>query len=166
MNDMFALEISGSWIEPILEHCHRYKNNTYVFQTKNPNRVFKYKEQRQMPDRFMLGTTIESNKHYPNISKAPAQQERYEGMLKFLGFIKFITIEPILDFDVDILVEWVEDIHPDFVNIGADSKRCNLPEPPKEKVQELIKKLQEHKITIKKKINLDRILSNDKQIRK
>ena len=157
MNDMFAEGIFDTWILYILGHCILYSNNTYVFQTKNPKRAYQFIN--QFPEKFMIGTTIESNRFYIDISKAPAPVARYEGIKNFSRVEQFITIEPILDFDVDILVAWLVDINPSFVNIGADSKNCNLPEPPKEKIQELIRQLQKYNVTIKKKVNLGRLIS-------
>ena len=79
-------------------------------------------------------------------------------MARFSGRVEnFITIEPILDFDVDILISWLSILKPNFVNIGADSKHCKLPEPSDDKIRALVAGLQERGITIKKKINLGRI---------
>ena len=47
--------------------------------------------------------------------------------------------------------------NPDFVNIGADSKNNGLPEPSKEKVLELIDRLNEF-TEVRNKKNLKRIL--------
>ncbi|KKM75536.1 hypothetical protein LCGC14_1389300 [marine sediment metagenome] len=155
MNDMFAQGISQEWIVKIFHHCKIYPNNNYVFQTKNPDRASNYMN--LFPKSFMIGTTIESNRPYPKLSDAPAPENRLRGICMFKK--TFITIEPILDFDVDVLVNWLTNIKPDFVNIGADSKQCNLPEPSKEKIWALIAALQYRKITIKKKVNLGRMLN-------
>lgn len=40
-----------------------------------------------------------------------------------------VSIEPILDFDLNVMIEWIKQLQPKFVSIGADSKRHNLPEP-------------------------------------
>jgi len=161
MNDLFAESIKYSWIQKILSHCKEYPNNTYVFQTKNPNKAFNLWEiGSYFPKDFIMGTTIESDIYYPEISSAPAPGERYLGIRKFksIGVKTFVTIEPIMEFNIDVLSVWIVDAHPDFVNIGADSKGCHLPEPSKEKILELIKILTENKIVIKQKSNLQRIL--------
>ncbi|KKN70020.1 hypothetical protein LCGC14_0434670 [marine sediment metagenome] len=157
MNDMFAQGIPGIVIQRILEHCTLYPGNKYIFQTKNPIRA--YRHTHEFPKNYMLGTTIESNRYYSGLSQAPDPVQRYEAMLKFPDVDKFITIEPILDFDVDELVKWIVNIKPSFVNIGADSKNCKLPEPSSAKVWALITALQYRKITIKKKVNLGRMLN-------
>jgi len=164
MNDMFANEIDSYWIINILEHCRKYPSNTYVFQTKNPSRAFDFIS--HFPEKFVIGTTIESNRLYENITKAPEPVLRFMGLMLFkarkvLGGKNmeiFITLEPILDFDVDALIEWFRTLQPDFINIGADSKNCHLPEPSKEKILELMSKCGEHNIPIRKKVNLTRII--------
>jgi len=155
MNDLFAEKIPSEWIYRILEHLDKYPDNLYVFQTKNPGRAALWATWRIGE---LMGTTIESNREYPEISKAPSPISRATGMMKFCGRRTFVTIEPMLDFDVEIMIAWLKEIKPGFVNIGADSKGCKLPEPPAEKVRELIAKLGEAKITIKKKTNLARLL--------
>ena len=78
-------------------------------------------------------------------------------MLSDCGFETFITIEPILDFDLNAMVDLLKQCTPEQVNIGADSGRNNLPEPSKEKVLKLISELQKFTI-INKKSNLQRLL--------
>jgi hypothetical protein len=69
----------------------------------------------------------------------------------------FITCEPILDFDIEVLANWIVNIKPVFVNIGADSKNHNLEEPSIEKVMELGKMISDAGIEVKEKRNLDRL---------
>ena len=54
---------------------------------------------------------------------------------------KFISIEPVMDFDIEVLVRWMQDIHPEIVEIGYDNYAHHLPEPPLSKTEELIKSL-------------------------
>jgi len=68
-----------------------------------------------------------------------------------------ITIEPICDFDVIPVLQVIDKIKPEFVNIGADSKGNNLPEPSWEKVIELIEGIKELGIEVREKSNLDRL---------
>jgi len=68
-----------------------------------------------------------------------------------------ITIEPILDFDIEPFLMLLRNVEPDFINIGADSGHNHLPEPKSEKIRELIKELE--KITeVRLKKNLKRLL--------
>ena len=70
----------------------------------------------------------------------------------------YVTIEPIMDFDLDKMAHYIETCLPTQVNIGADSGNNNLPEPSKEKVQALIKRLEAF-TTVKLKSNLNRIIA-------
>ena len=156
MSDLFSEWTFPNWIQAILSHCRRYPDNIYVIQTKCPTRILNYLT--FFPKKFIVGTTIESNRPYSE-TRADPPIARYRGMkeLKKLAIETFVTIEPIMDFDLEVLIKWLKNIKPAFVNIGADSKRSNLPEPPAEKVKELIGELR--KITeVKIKSNLNRIL--------
>ncbi|MEN6421716.1 MAG: DUF5131 family protein [Smithella sp.] len=158
-NDLFADEVHRLFIKRIMAHCCLYPNNTYVFQTKNPYRYMEYQQEEWMfPDKIILGCTIESNKNH-GISKAPEPEERLFQLNRLKGFAPiFVTIEPILDFDVDVLSSWIDQIRPEFVNIGADSKKHNLPEPSADKINALIAEIQKAGIEIREKHNLERLL--------
>ena len=62
-----------------------------------------------------------------------------------------------MDFDLEEMIRLIHLCHPEQVNIGADTGNNQLPEPPKEKVLELIAALEEF-TTVKQKSNLSRIL--------
>src|SRR3990167_5227085 len=69
----------------------------------------------------------------------------------------FVTIEPIMVFDLEEFAGRIRDIDPIFVNIGADSKGHNLPEPSWEEVRALIDKIREAGIEVRLKKNLNRL---------
>lgn len=71
-------------------------------------------------------------------------------------FETYVTIEPILDFDIGPMIELIKRCDPLQVNIGADSGSNHLPEPPAEKVLALIDELKKF-TTIAKKRNLSRL---------
>jgi DNA repair photolyase len=158
-NDLFAKDVPEQFIEKILSHCRIFPDNEYVFQTKNPIRyIFALG---MFPPKFILGTTIETNRSdvIKMISKAPDPAIRYLAMSDTrLRTRKFVTVEPILDFDPEILAGWITAIAPEFVNIGADSKGTGLLEPTPGKIERLIQLLNENKVTIRKKTNLERII--------
>jgi hypothetical protein len=172
-NDLFADAVPDLYIEEILSHCLRYPDNTYVFQTKNPVRYIDLAIKNKtwacdpfnrvtlagtcFPENSLFGCTIETTKMIRKLSNAPDPYDRVYPM-KLLRGRKFITIEPILDFDVDILASWMDQIRPEFVNIGADSKSHNLPEPSADKIQTLIEKLTGYGIEIREKHNLERLM--------
>ncbi len=148
--DMWAKDISYEWVKQVLDKCRSHENK-YLFQSKNPARFIDY----AFPN-SILGTTIESNRYYPEISKAVAPMER-KIALHYLANHVIVSIEPILDFDLEVFTQWIREIKPQFVSIGADSGNNHLPEPPASKVKALIEQLQS--ITqVKVKDNLRRLL--------
>jgi len=148
--DMWAEVIPRGWIELVLEKCQAHSNR-YLFQSKNPLRFHSYCG--VFPLHSVFGTTIESNRS--EVSLAPLPYDRYKAMREMPGH-KMVSIEPIMDFDLDIMVEWIQKIGPDFVSIGADSKGHHLPEPSPDKVDRLVEELS--KLTVVKiKDNLKRL---------
>lgn len=139
--DMFADDVKREWIIKVLDYCRKF-DNTYLFQTKNPKRYFDFSPD-FYPNNSLFGTTIESNRQeeLDKISKAPPVKERVEAMNKLQEKRIFLTIEPIIDFDLDEMVNLIKSVQPKFVNIRADSKGHNLPEPSWDKVQELVDSL-------------------------
>ena len=108
---------------------------------------------------IIFGTTIETNTTYPIHNAPPPEARAYwiEKLRRELSRGVMITIEPILDFDVVTMINWLTDIKPLWVNIGADSKGHKLPEPSPEKVKKLIEELKKF-TEVKVKDNLKRIM--------
>lgn len=155
-NDLFANNIPNYYILGILGHCNQYPDNKYIFQTKNPGRYAKFIS--NFPPNYMLGCTIETNRNIKGISNAPSVRERYNAMINLDIMIDtFITIEPILDFDIDIFSIWIYNLQPNFVNIGSDSKSHGLPEPSIDKIMKLGENIRNMDIEVKEKRNLDRL---------
>ncbi len=166
-NDLWAEAVPAEWIMCVLRHCNEWPQNEYVFQSKNPGRFTKWLH--QMPTHRLLGCTIETTDEEiaAAVSDAPPPwQRRHDiGYLRSLQHERvFVTIEPILDGDMQLLAEWLSLIAPEFVNIGADSKATDLPEPPAEKVLELITGLKAAGIEIRRKRNLGRLLPDLKGV--
>lgn len=153
--DMFANNIPSEWIMKVLKHCQNY-DNTYLFQTKNPKRFHEFKD--YFPTKTILCITLETNYIDTKSKNAPSTYSRkaqFEN-LDWHEDSKMVTIEPIMEFKIDIMVKWIKDINPFQVNIGADSQHHNLPEPNAEKIQQLIKKL-ERFTNVNLKPNLKRL---------
>lgn len=161
-NDLFAEAVPYEFICRILKHCQEWPHNTYVFQTKNPGRM--RLASLRIPANSIVGTTIETNRHFPEVMRdAPTAWLRHWDMMLLRDarpdLKLFVTIEPILSFDLEILVEGLIALQPDFVNIGADSKGKGLPEPSGNDVRALIAGLHQAGIELRQKHNLDRLLS-------
>lgn len=153
--DMFAGNVPYNWITNVLNHCSSYKENIYYFQSKCPSSFLPCLDEFLFPTNTNLGTTIETNLTNKNICTGPDPIIRYLSMLR-LTKPKFVSIEPIMDFTLDIMLRWINDINPEFVSIGADSKGHNLPEPLPEKINDLITGLKEF-TDVELKSNLKRL---------
>ena len=160
MADLFGGWVQRAWIELVLQHCKDYPKNTYLFQSKNPRRFLDFID--LFPEQTILGTTIETNRDFTLISKAPRKVSRSVAMREIQSFKKEITIEPIMMFDLDEMVNLIEKAKPNFVAIGADSKGHNLPEPTSDEISQLISELKKF-TDVKIKKNLYRIWDEVKE---
>jgi len=105
----------------------------------------------------ILGTTIETNRDTYNtlVSLAPHPYERYKGLRDVKHNAKSVTIEPVMDFDVPGLLSWIIEINPVWVQIGYDTRKTNLREPPLWKVDSLTNDLRDFGIPVHKKLIRD-----------
>ncbi len=153
--DLFAKEIRDEWAARAIDICNMCDENTYLFQSKNPGAFKDY----IFPKNTILCTTIETNRYYAEIMgncKHPGV--RVEDFSGVKNYKKMVTIEPILDFDMDSLIFDMVLINPIQINIGADSGNNNLPEPSREKLLEFIAALKEKAFNVHLKDNLKRII--------
>ena len=159
LNDLFAAAVLPEFIDLVVGHCAAFPKNAYVFQSKNPGKMNEY----VMPLRnrvkgLILGTTIESNRWHECMGNSLSPFRRTIGIEKCRhNFETFITIEPILDFDLKEFCEMLRFARPDFINIGADSKGHGLDEPSYDKIMALVEDMNYAGIEIRKKVNLDRL---------
>lgn len=154
MGDLFGDFMPSEWIRKVLDHVRRFSEASFLFLTKNP---FRYNEFLfEMPKNAILGATIETNNDQilqtHKISGAPPPSRRYIAMKDLEWDKKFISIEPILDFDLESFSFWIEDIFPFLVYVGYDNYRNNLAEPMLSKTLSLIEKISENMLVIKKTI--------------
>ena len=154
--DCLADALPEEWISKMLEHLRKYPDNTYLIQTKNPIAFNSWSG--ELPPGVIFGTTTETNRSTNELSKAPDTFQRYLWM-KSITRIKHVSIEPVMDFDLNDFTEWIRDINPRFVSIGADSKGHKLPEPSPEKLNKLIANLKQF-TEVKIKPNLMRLINN------
>jgi hypothetical protein len=148
---------SDDFIKEMIMWCEMWADRTILIQSKDPARFLSFK----FPKNVVLGTTIETDSKilpyfslhhsllatipYSQISKAPHPEIRHLAMNLIHNNDVHITIEPILDFDLDVLIDWMQDIPMlKVINIGYDSRPelNHLPEPPLQKTEELIARLE------------------------
>ena len=140
MGDLFGKWVPKKWILKVIEATDNSPSSDFLFLTKNPSR---YKEFVHLCKKnIVLGATIETNR--PNeFSKAPPVADRAKAMIDLKYDRKFISMEPVLDFDLDIFADWIEEIAPIQVSVGYDNWNNCLPEPSLSKTVKLIKRLEE-----------------------
>lgn len=160
MTDLFAAGVHSAIISTVLEHCWKYPENQYLFQTKNPDRMLRYLD--KMPPHRMLGTTMETNEDWIQAySQAPRPRKRAYSMvlLKQKGERTLLTIEPIGQFEIEDFVWWILEMRPDLVAIGAESQRCSVwTDPNPDDVRDLIERIEAADIKVHRKANLGRLL--------
>jgi DNA repair photolyase len=138
MGDLFGDWVPSEWILKVIDATRRSSSSDFLFLTKNPKR---YKEFVHLcRENIVLGATIETNRVY-DFSKAPPVTERAQVMAELDWKRKYISIEPILDFDFEQLVQMIENVTPERVAIGYDNYDNRLPEPSLPKTKQLIEKL-------------------------
>lgn len=166
-NDLLEASVPKEFIDAISKRsCERVQSNLYMFQTKNPER---FKDiLNSLPEKYMLGTTIETNReeYIEEYSEAPSIKSRMDAMVELNEHPRYVTIEPIFDFDMEEFVALLKKIKPDKIFIGADSKvykypkiynNLVLPEPDAEKILKLIEELEKFTV-VEQKSNLSRLL--------
>ena len=165
--DLFAENIDDGWIRRVLDKCDRDNHdlfgtkNKFLFQSKNPKRILQYIEHPVFKDSAVC-TTIETNRYYPSImNNSPVVNERALAMNEIAskGIETYLTIEPIMAFDIDELVRLIRLCKPVQVNIGANTNSSvPVPEPTSEDIDALINLIKnECKVEIKS--NLKRLIT-------
>lgn len=172
--------MEGEDFDKVLDYCRKWWDRTLLIQSKNPEYFLQFAH--RISDNVILGTTIETtytvfrkqdyyveetNPHefitykkagtgrFKHISEAPLPHDRYASMVK-LACKKAVTIEPILDFDLEKFTQWIKEINPLFCYVGYandkhEGKKMKLPEPPLEKTMQLIDGLRNARIEVREK---------------
>lgn len=151
MSDLLANCVPSIFIQKVINHIKLFPKTRFLLLTKNPQRYFEFLD--RFPKNVVLGATIESDWNHLDISKAPPQSERMQQMMKLArqtNLPLFISIEPILDFDIMWVVN-LKAIKPWAIAIGYDNYSNFLPEPPLSKTLRLIEELEKAGIKVFRK---------------
>ena len=176
MCDLFAESVPEKMILRILGVIENNSQARFLLMTKNPSRYDQFVKHWQIPSNAVLGVTVETNRShfcennprisYSDISEACPPKTRLLAMENLLlgqlinkGFVRhfFISIEPILDFNLDgptprdNFAEYIIELQPWAVAVGYDNYNNHLPEPPLEKTMQLIERLEKNGITVFRK---------------
>ena len=150
MGDLFGSFIPRRWIIRVINHIRRFPRTFFLFLTKNPQRYEEFID--IMPENAILGATIETNRDAlyteHRISRAPLPSVRIRAMINLTWDKKFISIEPVLDFDLEAFLGQLMRINPIMIYIGYDNYNNRLPEPPLSKVLTLIERLSKSPILV------------------
>jgi DNA repair photolyase len=142
MGDIGDPKIPKPIIRTIFAWMHKQPEVKFLLLTKDP--LFYHKYHEWMKPHIYAGATIESDMIPLKISKAPHPNMRLinmRGLKEMMPNIhRFISIEPIMAFTPHFFEKIVE-INPDFVAIGYDNYKNQLPEPELEIVNDLIELL-------------------------
>ena len=138
MGDLFGEWVPAGWIIEVINAIKKSPTSNFLFLTKNPKRYYEFLD--LYPENVFLGVTIETNRDY-SFSKCPTTYERCKYMRDLPFKNKVVSIEPIMDFDTEIFVQWLRDIGPFLVHVGYDNYNNNLPEPSLSKTYQLIDQL-------------------------
>jgi protein gp37 len=159
MGDLFGEWVPNVYIEQVLARIRDQPKTQFLLMTKNPRRY--YFLARNLPSNAVLGCTIESNRNYLLLSRAPKQTERLQRMyqLKWDGTVtghlrRFISVEPILDFDLPDFSNSLIELAPWAIAIGYDNYEkfhAHLPEPFLAKTLHLIDDLENAGIMVYRK---------------
>jgi protein gp37 len=132
MGDLFCEWSQEDWIVSILNWCHNCKHEqNFLFLTKNPRRYLeifdKYPE--LIDSRFVFGTSIETTedsqmKQYLAPS-APPPTSRFQAFhdfrIKYPNARRFLSLEPVMNFDLHVMAMWITNLKPETVYIGVDN---------------------------------------------
>ncbi len=147
-------------VNQITTRIRQFPKSNFLLCTKDPSCFQRW--HLNISPNIYLGTTIETNRDY-NLTKAPAPIERFRQLTGYPHNAKFLSIEPIMDFDLDHLLGWVGLLQPDIIEVGYDNYNNHLIEPKLDKTLELIQRLEQFtkvvRKTIRKAWNNDCILS-------
>lgn len=152
---MGDISFAERWVaEFLMGKFSIYPQTNFLLCSKDPGIFSRWDI--EFPSNIYLGTTIESNRDY-GMTKAPIPLVRYTSFWAVEHPHKFISIEPIMDFDLEILCSWVRNIKPDIIEIGADNYHNHLPEPSPEKLKQLLVNLRTICPNVIEKDGLDRL---------
>lgn len=130
-------------IEAIKKRNAKFPKRTYYLQSKWPAMLGTHID--EMPDNVILVTTLETNRDegYAEISSAPPPTDRYRQFLALDWPHKVITIEPVMDFDLDTFAAMIVSVRPECVWLGYNTrpKQVTLPEPHPLKLRDLVQEL-------------------------
>ena len=160
MGDTFCKGMKDEWMIKLLDFIRENKaNNVYLLMTKNPERFLEFIPMlEKIKDKVVLGTTLETTGATP-WSTAPRTNQRAIALIqmKLKGFKTFLSLEPLSDFDLHRMADWIENIKPEAVEIGLENYTRFTTPPTFRKILELLDWLDENDFHYVLKENLEHL---------
>lgn len=144
----------SSVMNVVIATAQKCPETKFLLCTKDPSIYWQVKF--HQPNLY-VGTTIETNRDTKAFSRAPTTRERYSIFRDLNHGHKFLSLEPLMDFDLIPFVKWITSIKPEIIEVGADNYHNNLPEPGSEKVNRLLAYLKQMCPTVIEKDGLGRL---------
>jgi len=164
MSDLFAHTVPTMAQFRVMQIIMNHPKIKFLLLTKHVYPYHGFLNLRAIPENVVLGVTVETNQmifqtpshyqSYQQISRAPLPTNRLY-WLSFLSQFRhdlFISIEPILDFNLETFVYYLKAIKPKMVCVGYDNYDNKLPEPMLNKTEQLINELSKFTEVVKKTI--------------
>ncbi len=151
-------------VKLIIEKVESMPGVSFLMLTKDPSCYLRWQEEWgfEAPSNLYLGATIESNIDH-GVTKAPPPEKRYEAMRDLQHDKKFISMEPILSFDLGTLLGWMKQVKPCIIEVGADNYHHKLPEPESWILRRFIEDLRAFCPNVIEKNGLDRLLKGERR---
>ena len=121
-------------ISLIMDRVREFPDTRFLVCTKNPE-LFSQKCP-SIPDNVYYGTTLETNRAH-SFSLAPSPWARGTALATHQHPLKFVSIEPLMDFDLPLFQSLLLSINPKIVEIGLDNYGNGLPQPSKTRIKHL-----------------------------
>jgi len=135
-----------AFVDRIVDVMRNDKKEDRVFLMQSKNPAWFTNILHKLPENVVLMTTIETNRDsgYSRVSKAPLPNQRFQDFLQLAWPRKAMVMEPILDFDLNVILQWVTALKPEAIFIGLVTKgrKLNLQQPTPPQVQQLHSNLQ------------------------
>lgn len=146
-------------VEVILDYIRENPQVTFLFCSKDPGCYHRWRL--DYPNNLYLGATIETNYDLSVLSRAPAPGQRAAAMASLTHPKLFISIEPVMLFDLTIFLSWMYQIQPQIVEVGADNYHNHLVEPGALRLKGLLTGLRSFCPCVVEKEGLERLKCNE-----
>lgn len=165
MGDLFCDGVDYKDIDTIMRRMDNFPEKQFLIQTKNVMRAYEYFHvfsYKYIMANKTICTTIETDDDtlIDKYSGGDDILKRFMYIQKFkmkFGVKTMITVEPIMKF-TSHFSEMLINADPDQINLGADSKKTDLPEPLSHEVLKLMRDLEGAGMNVHIKPNLERLI--------